>query len=65
MKIRDIKTINGAVLWIDAELNILHIMIYILMGMQLGGKWWFLFGALSIASFVSMMKSGVSLNNLK
>lgn len=32
--------------WIDLEFSIIHILIYITMGLIVGGRWWWLFGSL-------------------
>lgn len=41
--------------WIDKELNIIHIILYLILGKLFGGYWWILFGAFSLFSFISML----------
>ena len=51
--------------WVDAELNLIHFMIYVVMGLLTGGWWWLLFGAMMVMSLVSMVKCIKKMDNPK
>lgn len=42
--------------WMDLEFSVIHILIYVTMGLIVGGRWWWLFGALIGYSFVYIFR---------
>lgn len=55
------KTLAELYYWLEVELSIMHILIYVLMGIMLGGYWWILLGIFSVFNFIFMTKKAIKL----
>jgi len=64
-RIKDLKTVNEMVNWVDAELNFIHMLLYFILSNLIEGKWRYLFIVFAVMSFMGIFNSLKNLRNSK